>query len=135
MTETDNPTDRSESPFSQVKKLAQEMAAGQLGLIEGVRMIVDLRHSLFAHGATDPDFDIIMDFERDTRHLPVGSVRRNWSSSALVEKDVEMSALQRDAHDRVMAAVMAVIGRLEARTSARRSSGWRSWWLLSRGQR
>jgi hypothetical protein len=91
----------SEGPLSQLKKLAEDMTAGRIGLIEGVRVLVDLRHSLFAHGASDPDFKIIMDFERDTCHLPVGSVRQYWAPSALAEKDVEISALQLHAHARV----------------------------------
>ena len=49
------------------------MMAGRIGLIEGVREFVDLRHGLFSHGASDPDIQVIIDFERKTAHLPVGA--------------------------------------------------------------
>ena len=128
MSERDGWAIEKESPLGQAKAVAQEMAAGRLGLIEGVRRLVDLRHALFHHGADDADFQVIMDFDRETVELPVGAARQYWAPAVLAEKDREIAALELKARDRVMAAVAASIEAVQAQsTAARRQNWWRRW--------
>ena len=128
---SDDTAVQEELPLTRANKVGQDMIAGRLGLIEGVRKLVDLRHGLFAHGDVDPDFGVIMELDGCTRHLPVGADRERWALSALAEKDQQVKALELDAQARVLAALKTVLDRLNARAAQGRRRR-RAWWPFSR---
>jgi hypothetical protein len=90
------------------------MIAGQLGLIEGARQIVDMRHSLFGHSANDPDFDRLFELESHTNHLPIGREREEWDPVALAEKDREIAAVEAEAREEVLSACRGLLSTFRA---------------------
>jgi hypothetical protein len=100
------------STSAQATDVINGMLTGTIGLIEGARQIVDLRHGLFAHGEIDPDFGVILEFQTKTLHLPVGAVRQYWSAAALAEKDREIAAVEASARPSILAACQALLARL-----------------------
>ena len=95
-------------------EILELMLAGELGLIEGARQLVDMRHSLFSHAANDRDFDRLFEFEARTNHLPVGHERQEWEPAALAAKDHEIAAAESEARVEVLSACRALLSTLRA---------------------
>ena len=90
-------------------EILERMIAGELGLIEGARELVDMRHSLFGHAANDRNFDRLFGFEARTNHLPVGRERQEWEPSALAAKDKEIAVAEAEARAEVISACRALL--------------------------
>ena len=90
------------------------MIAGELGLIEGTRQLVDMRHSLFGHAGNDRNFDRLFEFEARTNHLPIGRERQEWDPVALAAKDHEIAVAESEARAEVLSACRALLSTLRA---------------------
>ena len=73
---------------------AQAVLAGDLGIIEGARVLSSLAPRLVDNWATDPEFHVFGVLDSETDHLPVGRVRELWDPSALAEKDVTVQRIE-----------------------------------------
>jgi hypothetical protein len=74
---------------SEVVQIANKILDKKLGIIEGVRKLRLLHHEV-SENDFDPDFLIFTSIDSETDHLPVGEVRKHWSSNALELKDKEI---------------------------------------------
>src|SRR5689334_9630297 len=90
-------------------EILELMIAGEVGLIDGTRQLVDMRHSLFGHAAKDRSFDRLFEFEARTNHLPIGRERQEWDSTALVAKDKEIAVAEAEARVEVLTACRALL--------------------------
>ena len=95
-------------------EILELMIAGELGLIEGARQLVDMRHSLFGHAANDRNFDQLFEFEARTNHLPIGRERQEWDPIALAAKDKEIAVAEAEARVEVVSACRALLSTLRA---------------------
>jgi hypothetical protein len=89
--------------------ILEGMIGGRVGLIEGVRRLADMRHSLFGHSANDADFAKILEFESRTNHLPIGAEREEWEPHALADKDKEIAAAEAAARPVLLGACRALL--------------------------
>ena len=83
----------SSSSQQRVVEVASAILHGELGIIEGSRLLCSLqsRATSLDH---DPDFIPFVAIDSETDHLPVGDVRRHWAPDALVSKDIEIHATE-----------------------------------------
>ena len=95
-------------------EILELMIAGKVGLIEGARQLVDMRHSLFAHSANDPNFGRICELEARTNHLPIGRERQEWDPVALAVKDREIVAVELEARVEVLSACRSLLSTFRA---------------------
>ncbi len=89
----DEPSSSNPSPQKRVVEAASAILRGQLGIIEGSRLLCSLgfRVSLLDH---DPDFLPFIAIDSETDHLPIGDVRHHWATDALANKDQEIQAAE-----------------------------------------
>ena len=71
-------------------EVARQIIAGEVGLIEGVRVIVRLQSEIGA-GRLDEDFVPFVAVDSETDSLPIGSARELWDSKALLSQDAEIN--------------------------------------------
>ena|SRR5579871_3618109 len=69
--------------------VAKDTLDGIVGIIEGSRMLFDLRHTV-TEDSFDPDFNIFVLVASETDHLPIGEVRKYWAPDSLAQKDIEI---------------------------------------------
>jgi hypothetical protein len=81
------------SPQQQVVEVASAILHGELGVIEGSRLLCALRFrvSTLDH---DPDFLPFIGIDSETDHLPVGEILQHWASDALVRLAPEIRAAE-----------------------------------------
>jgi hypothetical protein len=98
------------SPGERIIEIATAILTGDLGAIEGARLLAcqRLRISL---GEDDPDFLPFISIEHHTDHLPVGHARRLWRRDALSDKDLEIAVAEDNLRDEIMPACMRLIQR------------------------
>jgi hypothetical protein len=80
------------SPQERIVEIASAMLRGELGVIEGTRLLRELgfRVSSLDH---DPDFIPFIGIDSMTDHLPIGDKQRYlWAPDALARKDLEIQA-------------------------------------------
>ena len=81
------------SAQQQVITAASAIVRGDLGAIEGSRLLCSLRSRVSASDH-DPDFFPFVIIDDATDHLPIGEVRRYWAVDALTGKDLEIQAAE-----------------------------------------
>ncbi|MEO6971110.1 MAG: hypothetical protein ABI217_09475 [Chthoniobacterales bacterium] len=77
----------------QVIAAASAILRGELGVIEGSRLLCSLR-SRASSSYHDPDFLPFVIIDDASDHLPIGDVRRYWAADALAGKDLEIQAAE-----------------------------------------
>jgi hypothetical protein len=77
----------------QVIAAASAILRGELGVIEGSRLLCGLRFRASALDH-DLDFDPFVAIDDATDHLPIGEVRRYWAVDALTRKDLEIQVAE-----------------------------------------
>ncbi len=99
-----------QSPQQQVVEAASAMLHGELGIIEGSRLLAGLccRVSSLEH---DPDFLCFVGIDSETDHLPIGDIRQHWASEALAVKDAEIRAAESFHRDHAIAACQVLLRR------------------------
>ena len=93
-----------------VVRTARQMLSGELGIIEGSRLLRPLAVDLGLDDG-DPDFNEFVVVDSDTDHLPIGPVRRYWAKEALEEKDRERERYEEQVRSAVMAACDVLVAR------------------------
>lgn len=85
-----------------VIETASAILRGELGVIEGSRILCSLRlrASSIDH---DPDFLPFVAIDSETDHLPLGDVRQHWAPAALASLDQELQAAEAFHRDRAFA--------------------------------
>jgi hypothetical protein len=74
---------------AEVVRFARALLKGEIGVIEGSRELRSLQFEV-SDDDFDPDFMLFVAIDSETDHLPVGSVRANWTTEALKGKDLEI---------------------------------------------
>ena len=92
-------------------RLANQVAAGELGIILGCRKIQAYRFELADD--LDEDFLPFIGVDSQTDHLPVDEERRNWSLEALARKDIEIADAEEHFRDEVLSACKKIIARFD----------------------
>lgn len=101
-------------PQQQVIEAASAMLRGELGIIEGSRLLAGFcpRVSLAEH---DPDFRCFIGIDSETDHLPVGAVRLRWAAEALAGKEEEIREAETFHRARAIAACQVLLLRFQGR--------------------
>jgi hypothetical protein len=89
---------------------AQAVLDGNLGLIEGARILASLRGR--ADVEADPDFLLFTAVDSETDHLPIGNERRHWDPNALVKKDLEWEEAENHYRSAIKAACQRIADNL-----------------------
>lgn len=77
-----------ESRRKEILRLCRAVLGGEIGIIEGSRLLS--KYATDVSEKHDSDFIIFVGIDSETDHLPIGSTRKLWSNSVLVEKDKEI---------------------------------------------
>jgi hypothetical protein len=70
-------------------EIARSMIDGNLGFLEGARVLSSLRHEAEISD-DDVDFMVFVVIDSETDDLPIGEVRHHWSIEALDKLDPEI---------------------------------------------
>jgi len=76
-------------PATRAIDVARGLISGRVGVIEGCRELSSLKYA-FGDSFTQ-DFRPFVAIDRETDHLPIGAVRREWNPDALARKDIEIA--------------------------------------------
>jgi hypothetical protein len=95
-------------------KTARAILKGELGIIEGARLLSTLAPDLVADWKVDPDFLVLAALDSETDDLPVGAQRKLWDATALAERDATVSQIEGEARQNVEAACRNILRRFEA---------------------
>jgi len=95
-------------------KVARSILEGDVGIIEGARLLAPLGHDLVPDWRIDPDFVVLGALDSETDHLPVGAERKLWEEKALVERDAIVSRIEADAKEEVESACRNILRRFGA---------------------
>lgn len=90
---------------------AEAILGGELGIIEGARVLSSLASRLVGNWATDPEFQVFGALDTETDHLPVGKVRELWDPAALAEKDATVQRIEAESRAEVEEACRRLIAR------------------------
>jgi hypothetical protein len=101
------------SPQQRVGEAASAILRGELGLIEGSRLLCSLR-SRVSSLDHDPDFLPFVEIDSETDDLPVGNLRQHWASDALVSKDQKIQAAEAFYHGVAFAACERLLVRFSS---------------------
>jgi hypothetical protein len=93
---------------------AKLMLAGELGVIEGCRLLADLAHALVPDWTVDPDFVVFGALASDTDRLPTGTARQYWDPAALAREDRDIERIEASARSDVLAACRNVVSRFQS---------------------
>lgn len=96
---------------AEVVAAAQAILSGELGIIEGARVLSSLSSRLVDSWATDPEFQVFGVLDTETDHLPVGRVREFWDPAALAEKDAIVQGIEAGSRAEVEEACRRLIAR------------------------
>jgi len=100
---------------AKIVALAKSMLSGEVGVVAGARQLAACRFDVGAEH--DPDFVFFVGVESETDHLPVGEVRRHWSSQALQAKDEELGRLEASMRERAFQVCQSLIQKYEPHTA------------------
>ena len=95
-------------------KTARAILDGEIGIIEGARILSTLAPDVVADWKADPDFLVLAALDSETDDLPVGVDRKLWEASALAERDAIVSQIEADAKQSVEAACRNILRRFVA---------------------
>ena len=70
--------------------IARMVLENQIGILEATRALLPLLHRNPEIVSSD-DYNLFRGIDSETDDLPVGTVRREWDSAALLEKDREIA--------------------------------------------
>jgi hypothetical protein len=111
--------DRSKSHLDYLKKsqakaieVARAIIDGKIGIIEGSRALVAIRHEVTDELA-DSDFLPFIAVESETDTLPVGNVRQHWAKDALANEDIKINKYENEMRDMIIAACERLIQKVE----------------------
>src|SRR5262249_792538 len=93
---------------------AHGMVNGTVPLIEGCRMLVQLRSAAEIH--SNPTFDVLVGIESETDDYPVGSHRSEYAPAFLARKDAEVSGYLESNGPAILSACRDIIREIEAST-------------------
>jgi hypothetical protein len=91
--------------------VASAILRGELGIIEGARLLSDMSSYLVEDWVSDPDFRVFGALDSETDHLPVGAQRELWDPDALRERDAAVARIERSASEAVFTACRNVVAR------------------------
>jgi hypothetical protein len=94
-------------------KAARALLEGELGIIEGARLLSTLAPDLVADWKVDPDFLVLAALDSETDDLPVGAQRKLWEKKALAERDAIVARIGAEAKDEVEAACRNILRRFD----------------------
>jgi Protein of unknown function (DUF2489) len=96
----------------EVVHIAREMLSGDIGVIEGARLVVALQPTV-TRDSLDPDFLPFAAICSETDNLPIGNQRDMWAPSALQQKDEERRQAEELYRPKAKAACRILIKRFE----------------------
>src|SRR5688572_13885453 len=113
-----------DTEWSQVAAVeaAKLILAGELGVIEGCRLLADLAHTLVPDWVADQDFVVFGALASETDHLPTGTARQYWAADALAREDRNIARIEASARSDVLAACRNVINRFQGPSNERGAS-------------
>jgi Protein of unknown function (DUF2489) len=91
--------------------VADAVASGRLGIIEGCRSLSTLAHDLVPDWRVDEDFVVFGAVNSETDALPTGTARQYWDSAALSREDVNIERAEALYREQVVSACRNVIKR------------------------
>ena len=91
--------------------IAHGILNGNVGVVEGSRMLLTIQRAAGAEG--DADFLFFVGVNSQTDHLPVGDVRRHWSADALRLKDAELHEFEAQVRARALEVCRKLVERYE----------------------
>jgi Protein of unknown function (DUF2489) len=95
-------------------KTASAILKGELGIIEGARVLSTLAPDLVADWKVDPDLLVLAALDSETDDLPLGKQRELWATTALAERDAIVLQMETDARQNVEAACRNILRRFNA---------------------
>jgi len=101
---------RPDPPTVRAIRVAGQLIAGEIGVIEACRELSALRFSF--GNECEEQFLPFAGIDSETDDLPVGPVRREWNAEALTRKDIEIARCEQLYRDSAVDACRALIERL-----------------------
>ena len=98
---------------TQVISIVSKMLEGQIGIIEGSRLLTQLLGYL-TDDMDDEDFLIFLGNVSETDDLPVGQERQYWATWALAEKDKQILHAEELYREQALAGCRALLKRFSA---------------------
>jgi hypothetical protein len=96
-----------------IVRVARKMLDREVGIIEGAREIVRLRHNTGIDDL-DPVFIPLIAIDSETDDLPVGQERQFWADDALIEKDKLIMQAENTYRQEALAACRLILRRFQA---------------------
>jgi len=106
-----------ENTREKVLKTARAILKGELGIIEGARLLSTLAPDLVADWKVDPDFLVLAALDSETDDLPVGKQKKLWDATALAEREKVVARIEAEAKQNVEAACRNILRRFDAHQS------------------
>lgn len=103
------------SKRSEVAHTARMIRDGKLNVVEGAWQLSALRYDV-SQKDFDDDFMLFVAIASETDHLPVGEVRKQYSSNALRKADAEIAEAEKLCRAQVEVACEKLIARLSNAT-------------------
>lgn len=93
----------------------QSVIEGDIGLVEGIRIVVSLSFDL---GCEDEQpFLVFRGIESSSDHFPIGQPRASWHKDALAREDARRVEFERGLRDEIVANCKEIIRRFEVASS------------------
>lgn len=95
-------------------RVARAVLSGSTSIIDGARRMASIHlYSGHVMQPIDEDYALFLEIDSKTSHLPVGEVRKQWSTEALARKDIEINEVEAFFRERALKAAQAFILRHE----------------------
>jgi hypothetical protein len=95
----------------QIARVAAQMVAGEVELLEGCREIVSLRSSLKEPELYDPDLLAMVGVESELDDVPTGAARALWDTEALTDKDRKKDRYLQSVRDSLIDNCLALVAK------------------------
>ena len=106
------PTPISPKHAEEAVRVAREILARSVTMIEGARKMADIHlYSSHMSQPRDEAYALFLEIDSQSSHLPVGEVRKYWSAEVLARKDAEIEALTASFQEQGMKAAQTLIHR------------------------
>ena len=92
---------------------AQKVLGGEVGIIEGARLLSNLASDLVPDWKVDRDLLVLAALDSETDDLPVGAQRKLWEAKALAERDTIIDRIEAEARPGVEAACRNILRRFD----------------------
>lgn len=96
--------------INEIIEVANKIIEKKINVVEGIRKIVSLRHSI--NSSQDDLFHFFIAFDSETDHFPIGDVRKNWNKESLEKADKEINKYILDSEDATINACFELIDKL-----------------------